>query len=171
MTTSILARLQPLPIAAQSTPSPLAAKLSALPQEVQNDIVDQLRPDAEMSLECSYTAEPAFWKQAMFSVNWLWDLDQQEVASKESSKPCKSDWDWELLLRELCQNAFFESGKFLSDLSSGLRNRRRIWQLVMDMRIGDAQPDPFMKQFQTAVKTATDHDQLMISSTTLHQAD
>lgn len=64
---------------------------------------------------------------------WLWDLDIEAVFAKESSREGVI-WDWEMLVRQLSQVTAFEPGNPLEDVHPGLRNRRRIWRIVEDMR-------------------------------------
>ena len=59
---------------------------------------------------------------------WLWDVDlwtafQGVVAA----------WDWERLVRMLAQADAFEPGGCMQGAPLALRNRRRIWRMLMEM--------------------------------------
>lgn len=96
---------------------------------------------------------------------WLWDIDPTLIDAKDA-EICPGgfdfEWDWELLVRQLSRGVDYglrldrpKRGELLvhqmattgyhSDLSyvpPGLHNRRRIWQLVEEMFVGDALPYP-----------------------------
>jgi len=98
---------------------------------------------------------------------WLWDIDTAVIDAK-ASEPCPGrggyEWDWELLVRQLSRgvdfgvrpnipsaiNAFTDCGRGywaltgyhneFPDVPAGLHNRRRIWQLLEEMFVGDMLP-------------------------------
>ncbi|KAI1496123.1 hypothetical protein F5X99DRAFT_85453 [Biscogniauxia marginata] len=101
---------------------------------------------------------------------WLWDIDAELVDAK-ASETCTGgegyEWNWELLVRKLSCNVDFgvrlevpedadpwkphNPGAtwiwtgYRNDLEhvpAGLHNRRRIWQLMEEMFVGDVLPSP-----------------------------
>lgn len=48
-------------------------------------------------------------------------------------------WDWELLVRQWAQKDVFEPGTYRQDLHLALRNRRRIWRILEEMRLDDVE--------------------------------
>jgi hypothetical protein len=73
---------------------------------------------------------------------WLWDLDPGILNSRRSDGDPPFDvdgaWDWEFLVRQLAQVEVFEDGNMMANVQLGLRNRRRIWRLVDEARMGDS---------------------------------
>lgn len=145
MTESILRHLEPLKSGVTSSAhlsTSNTADFAVLPQEVLDLVTAQLHPFTNPSLECNCIVPPKFWRRALVHgtlLPWLGPLSADEVARKEDSKPqdTHSDWNWELLVRQLAQSNLHEPGKHIPDLAPGLRNRRRIWKLLEVMRVGD----------------------------------
>lgn len=63
---------------------------------------------------------------------WLWDLDLETVGAYSPD-----NWDWELLIRQLSGSTAFEPGNDMESVPPGLVNRKRIWRLVNEARMGD----------------------------------
>ena len=84
-----------------------------------------------------YLPSPPFiWREALFArklLPWLPPLDSATIIAKDLDCPPHSQWNWELLVRQLAQSRIREPGNGLHGLAPGLRNRRRIWQLVEDI--------------------------------------
>lgn len=102
---------------------------------------------------------------------WLWDIDVTLVDAKDA-EPCPGgtdfEWDWELLVRHLTRGVDYGVRPGLPEdiypnpteadptwktactgyhtdlvhVPAGLHNRRRIWQLLEEMFVGDALPWP-----------------------------
>jgi hypothetical protein len=87
---------------------------------------------------------------------WLWDIDVTKVRDKAQT-PCPSgdafEWNWELLVRQLTGSIHLDrstekastwmSTAYQTELRAfppGLYNRRRIWQLLEEMFVGDSVP-------------------------------
>lgn len=69
------------------------------------------------------------------------NLDQEEVGL-EIDEYIKFDlpdnkWDWELLVRQWAQTDVFDLGNYRQDVHQALRNRRRIWRILEEMRVDD----------------------------------
>ena len=118
--TAILSHLQLLPPA---TINASATEASSIP----------LTP--KLDLECKFECHPNVWREALSEgyLPWLWDLEPAAIAQKEASKPFGQEWNWELFVRQLAQVNLHEPKAILVDLPMGLRNRRRIWRIIVDM--------------------------------------
>lgn len=117
-----------------------STNLQALPQEIQRLVTEQLYNLHNPPLTCTRILSPRHWRLALLDgtvLPWLWDLDAK------ASDPYEPDvWDWELLVRMLAQTTIFEPGNAMEDVPLGLRNRRRIWRLLEEMRVGDSELPP-----------------------------
>ena len=119
-----------------------------------------LYPFSSPPRECTYLVSPKHWLQALKDhsvLPWLWDLDPAALLEKERNKPEGRLWDWELLVRQLAQADIYSEYVYykrvrpcswaLEDLHPSFRNRRRVWDLAIDMlheeidSPGAAQPD------------------------------
>lgn len=80
-------------------------------------------------------------------IPYLSQLDEGEFMSV-LTKDVNSEWDFELLVREISQVGFWELGggrekddrdrlAFIDEPPPSLRNRRRIWRCVEEMRLDD----------------------------------
>ena len=90
---------------------------------------------SKLDLEFKLNYHPNVWRQALSEgyLPWLWDLEPAAIAQKEASKPLSHEWNWELVVRQLAQINLHEPKAIMVDLPMGLRNRRRIWRIVVDM--------------------------------------
>ena len=131
------------------SPSPKSSTsdVNNLPPEIINLVFEQLSPLEDTALECTRLAHSSLWRQALTEghlIPWLWDLkdafEHMELANADGDR----EWDWELLARQLAHREAFEPGGPMEGAPPGLRNRRRIWRLVEEMRVGDVEtPDPY----------------------------
>jgi hypothetical protein len=124
--------------------SPDAPKTSVhLPTEIIDQIGAQLQPFESPSLVPTQTLPPSAWRELLFSrkiLPWLWDLDSSVLESRRSdsaSSYTEGEWDWELLVRQLAQVDVFNDENIIANVQLRLRNRRRIWRLVDEARMGD----------------------------------
>jgi len=96
-------------------------------------------------LETTNLLPQAWWRDSLTSGNifpWLWDIDAREVVDKEAEAAKRNiAWDWELLVRKLSHASIGRLGDRMLKLPPGLRNRRRIRQLVDVARPGDLRLD------------------------------
>ncbi|KAK1856463.1 hypothetical protein CCHR01_00842 [Colletotrichum chrysophilum] len=141
--------------------------LAAMPIEVLGQICKSMGPD--LPRVSSRVLSQNIWKNTLKAgrrglLPWLWDIDPALIDAKDcQSCPGGPDfeWDWELLVRQLSRGVDYglksdrlERGRLvhqmvttgyhsdLSDVPAGLHNRRRIWQLLEEMLVGDALPYP-----------------------------
>lgn len=145
MTDQVLQSLEILPPL-----EPLSGQTSLLqlPTEVMASITEAMRPFSDPPLECSFLLPPSYWLDALLHgslLPWLWDLNEQAIMRKEKSKTAGREWNWELLVRHLAQcdtqeprPAFWAK----VDPSFGLKNRKRIWDLVNEVLHEQSPPDP-----------------------------
>ncbi|KAI3556944.1 hypothetical protein CABS02_02951 [Colletotrichum abscissum] len=97
----------------------LTDNLSKLPTEILDNILAAMGRD--MPPESSHQLPQRLWKDQLKAgsrglLPWLWDIDPACVDAKDS---------------ELCPGAH---------VPGGLHNRRRIWQLLEEMFVGDTLP-------------------------------
>ena len=124
----------------------IAKYLPSMPPEIISSIMRHLYPFSSPPRECTYLVPPSYWLQALKDQSilpWLWDLDPTALTEKESSKPEGRLWDWELLVRQLAQEDTYSEYSGYSrirpplwaveGLHPSLRNRRRVWDLALDM--------------------------------------
>lgn len=140
LTERLLSCLEPRHVGGfQSTTCPRTSRayiLDGMPLEIIDIIISYLQPSNDLPPQCTYMMAPLYWRRALvdsMALPWLWDLDIEAVFAKESSREGVI-WDWEMLFRQLSQVTAFEPGNPLEDVNQGLRNRRRIWRIVEDMR-------------------------------------
>ncbi len=62
------------------------------------------------------------------AVGYLWDLDESTCRAKAAA----NRWDWAQLARDLSRRDCFDQGKGFDDAPKGLRNRQRIWKILLD---------------------------------------
>ncbi|KAL9087050.1 MAG: hypothetical protein Q9165_006878 [Trypethelium subeluteriae] len=121
----------------------LKARLEQLPNEMLDHAISFLNTLTETSTK--YVLPSSVWRAGLLRgklIPYLWDLDSVVIREKDASTDGSEDsrWDWELLVRQLAQPNVFDEGQPLTDVPIGLKNRRRIWQLLDDMYLGDVQP-------------------------------
>ncbi|KAF5665294.1 hypothetical protein FHETE_6654 [Fusarium heterosporum] len=116
-----------------------------------NEISDHIRsfvPDIPLSLECTYIMPQYQWAEVFFTIPFLWDLDTKVVHEKTgSSRFDLEQWNWEKLTRQILSPLHGSSqvqqyddneevwnySRVGLDVPDGLANRRRIWQILLDM--------------------------------------
>ncbi|KAI9820568.1 MAG: hypothetical protein M1826_000871 [Phylliscum demangeonii] len=154
LTTFILAHLQPVTaeeeeedvVAANSNKSspPPPSLLEGLPTELL-DRTEFFLPFAD-TLALSRTSTrlhrrlltQTWWRKALIAgdaVGYLWDLDPGLCRSKDTD-PDATDkpWDWRALARQFAtRNCFDDTHNGFNDAPRGLRNRQRIWKILVDV--------------------------------------
>lgn len=125
-------------------------RLFSLPEEIKKKIAAFLTFQP-ISLECNYLMPQAYWKQALLSIPFLWDLEINLVDEKTSLPLENAEWNWEKMTRQImsrvemvdetdCETPdVWSYAKVGLDVPPGLHNRRRIWQIVEDMYPNDVQ--------------------------------
>ncbi|KAI4593978.1 hypothetical protein KJ359_008766 [Pestalotiopsis sp. 9143b] len=129
----------------------------ALPQELQDRIVLFMGSFEGLSPKCTGLLPQKTWQNILLDgryLPFLWDLDVPAVDKFSESLAGKgAEINWELLVRKLSKGVWanwthretLEADYELFcypnlDVPNGLRNRRRIWQLIEEMFVGDVLP-------------------------------
>ncbi|ETS73863.1 hypothetical protein PFICI_14809 [Pestalotiopsis fici W106-1] len=129
----------------------------ALPQELQDRIVWFMGSFEGLSPRCTGLLPQETWQHILLDgryLPFLWDLDVPAIENFCSSLAARStEINWELLVRKLSKGVWtnwrhhetLEADLELfcysnMNVPNGLRNRRRIWQLVEEMYVGDVLP-------------------------------
>jgi hypothetical protein len=125
---------------------------ASLPSELQIIVLELLSSREPYSLKCTRRMPQSFWYDMLIGgdhLPYLWDLDHKLVRECASEAARKNlILDWELLVRQLSQGCTYDwnldnsrahDWSTLTDTDM-LRNRRRIWQLVEEMYVGDLLP-------------------------------
>jgi hypothetical protein len=96
----------------------------------------------------------SIWKEIFFQIPFLWDLNAETIYKKTgSSTKDIVKWNWEKLTRQVMSSphppppdtSSYSSDGIWSyddvglDVPGGFTNRRRIWQILEDMRLNDVQ--------------------------------
>lgn len=123
---------------------------ATLPKELKNQIGLLVLSDS-IALDCNYLAPQSLWKQLFLQIPFLWDLETDVICRKTSSIAFGGDgWNWEKLTRQvlspitvpvikkgdLCHTPWDYSYIGLT-VPAGLKNRRRIWQIIEEMYPND----------------------------------
>ncbi|KAI9708921.1 MAG: hypothetical protein M1820_003615 [Bogoriella megaspora] len=99
----------------------------------------QILASADGSTSSSANMDEQDWFREAITNNqifpWLWDIDRKQILSKQSSGSGR--WNWKLLARQLTQRDLHEPTSTILRLPLQLRNRRRIWRLLEEARVGD----------------------------------
>ncbi|KAI0017071.1 hypothetical protein F4780DRAFT_796877 [Xylariomycetidae sp. FL0641] len=117
--------------------------------ELTQCLLRNLRPETAKVPKCTSaeadcnqaphaTHKQEWWYDALITKRlcpWLWDLDINAVQQKRQT----GSWDWEDIVCRLTQGSIHEPSDEALTLPTGLRNRRRIWRLLGDARVGDAE--------------------------------
>ena len=99
--------------------------------DLTESILQNLEPAASGVSEHQDWYYEALVNQQIFP--WLWDLDISMLCEKKRA----GHWDWELLVRQLSRKTIHEPDDVSIKLPLQLRNRRRIWRLLEEARVGD----------------------------------
>lgn len=145
LTAGLVAQLQPVRSHAAQSQSAFRARFEKLPQEMQDHILSSVFSEPEFSSQCTKLVPQSVWMDMLLDdriIPFLWDLDRETLERKVAEgQKMGVEWDFELLVRQLCQTAFNESSSCLAGMPAGLHNRRRIWKLLGEMYVGDYLPE------------------------------
>ncbi|KAI0123558.1 hypothetical protein BJ170DRAFT_686824 [Xylariales sp. AK1849] len=157
LTAHILSNLETL----ESEPGNPAAKtfrrcFLTLPPELQERVVESMGSSDGLPMQCNHLLPQEAWRDIFLGrrfLPFLWDLDYAVI-----EKYCEDmanngfELNWELLVRKLSKGIGedipggtaetqpnFQCYPDL-EIPKGMRNRRRIWQLVEEMYVGDVLP-------------------------------
>ncbi|KAG8355072.1 hypothetical protein FVEN_g7016 [Fusarium venenatum] len=142
---SNLERVEP-----SSTHKQFNTSLNNLPPEIEETITSFLIEGC-ISLECTYLMPQSRWKDIIFQIPFLRDLEKDIIEAKEQEAVSGSfEWNWEKLVRQvLSEVPIFVSNDddelenpwsyqtFGLTVPMGFTNRRRIWQILVDMYPND----------------------------------
>lgn len=125
----------------------------ALPPELRDQILAYLRSSEGLPTDCNGLLPQDVWKELLLGgrfLPFLWDVDGNDVERQVGDKTRQGvELNWELLVRKLSQGlqcvGTSETNRNVLcypelRIPGGLRNRRRIWQLVEEMYVGDVLP-------------------------------
>ncbi|KAM0349148.1 hypothetical protein ACHAP4_010638 [Fusarium culmorum] len=157
LTTDLMSNLERVEPAPDSKVKKL---LESLPNEIKNHICSFLQ-DGELSLDCNYLMPQSMWAGMFFRIAFLWDLDTKAVYEKTGSSTDDLDkWNWEMLTRKVISRVessldvkpwddeedAWDYSKVGLNVAGGFANRRRIWQMLEEMRAnaedGDLPEEP-----------------------------
>ncbi|OTB00805.1 hypothetical protein M426DRAFT_232015 [Hypoxylon sp. CI-4A] len=154
LTSSILQNLNSLPPPTAPIPEALAfqKRFLSLPPELRDHICSFLASRAGMPSLCNGLLPQWVWREVVLPsgecLPFLRDLDISNVQEfcarwesehKHGEEEEEEEPNWELLVRVLSQEAWgiWDAERSALDVPGGLRNRRRVWKLVEEMRVGD----------------------------------
>lgn len=136
-TMSLLSFLTQLPDETPSRPvsTSITSLTDILPPELVDLIVSYMNPSIDIPINCTRTFAPGVWKDLLLHSDLfplLWDIDKDLVEQTAISNP---QADWELLVRSIAQpDGFKKFDEFRKSWTLGLRNRRRIWANLENLR-------------------------------------
>lgn len=147
ITEEILSYLNPLPDdEAARHISGIPEPSNRLPPELVDEIDARIYPFENPPLASTRILLQSTWRDLLFYgtiLPWLWDLDPSVLNTRRSDNVPAYDvdgaWDWECLVRQLAQVDIFLDGNMMANVQLGLRNRRRIWRLIDEARMGDSE--------------------------------
>ncbi|KAF6784880.1 hypothetical protein CSOJ01_15684 [Colletotrichum sojae] len=165
LTDCLLRNLQPCKsdISLSDEAARLSGSLGRMPPEIIDNILANM--GRELPRLSSRLLPQRLWKEQLQAgskglLPWLWDIDPSLIDVKDA-ETCPGgseyEWDWELLVRQLSRGVDYGARPGLPDhvepdyictgystdlahVPAGLHNRRRVWQLLEEMFVGDSIP-------------------------------
>ncbi|KAI1456221.1 hypothetical protein F4805DRAFT_232054 [Annulohypoxylon moriforme] len=147
MTSAILENLKSLPSVPEAIPQAVSfqKKILSLPPELQDHVCSFLVSRNGMPGICNGLLPQWVWREVLLRGECLPFLPNLDIAVvRDFCSRWRRDHgglepNWELLVRKLSQEAWcvWDAESSSLKVPNGLRNRRRIWQLVEEMYVGD----------------------------------
>jgi hypothetical protein len=142
LTTSLISNLEKAPESSSSS------QLQRTMEDTPNEINDHIRGFVQgpLPLECTYLMPQSQWADVFFRIPFLWDLDMEIIHEKVggSGKEDLEKWNWEKLTRQIMtpvpsmadvdEEDEWNYSQVGLDVPGGFTNRRRIWQVLEEMR-------------------------------------
>ncbi|RGP76195.1 hypothetical protein FSPOR_318 [Fusarium sporotrichioides] len=141
-------------VESSSTHDQFATSFNNLPPEIE-DIITSFLKEGSTSLECTYLMLQSRWKDILSQVPFLWDLETDIIEAKQQETVSGSfEWNWEKLARQVlsavpifvsddddeCDDELENPWSYQTvglAVLLGLTNRKRIWQILVDMYPND----------------------------------
>lgn len=147
MTSSLLSCLEGL------DDGPVEITREASPEEIRHYAYSFFQ-DMESFDKADEDISQSIWKEIFFQIPFLWGLDVEAVYSKTGSGTRDSmKWNWEKLTKQVMSSPYpstpdadryntegiWSYDDVRLDIDGGFTNRRRIWQILQDMRLDEMQ--------------------------------
>ncbi|KAI2471117.1 hypothetical protein F4781DRAFT_388132 [Annulohypoxylon bovei var. microspora] len=150
VTSAVLENLKSLPPATAAIPEAVSfqKRFLALPPELRDHVCSFLASRNGMPGVCNGLLPQWVWREVLLRgecLPFLRDLDiavARAFCAQWNRDHGNREPNWELLVRKLSQEAWsiWDAESSSLKVPNGLRNRRRIWQLVEEMFVGDLVP-------------------------------
>lgn len=153
LTSAILENLRSLPPATAAIPESLAfqKRFLALPPELRDHVCSFLVSRNGMRSACNGLLPQWVWRDVLLTgkcLPFLPEIDASVVQGfctlweEEEEEGRGRELNWEFLVRRLSQEdwSIWDAESSSLKVPNGLRNRRRVWQLVEEMYVGDLVP-------------------------------
>ncbi|KAI1207809.1 uncharacterized protein F4807DRAFT_433404 [Annulohypoxylon truncatum] len=150
LTSAVLENLSSLPPATAAIPQAVSfqKRFLALPPELRDHVCSFLASRNGMPGTCNGLLPQWIWREVLLRgecLPFLRDLDVavvRDFCARWGREHGSQEPNWELLVRKLSQEAWsiWDAESSSLKVPSGLRNRRRIWQLIEEMYVGDLVP-------------------------------
>ncbi|RSL52470.1 hypothetical protein CEP54_010892 [Fusarium duplospermum] len=148
LTTVLLSNLEQLNPSTTSS-GQIEHHIDSLPPEIKDRIITDL-VHQNLSLNCEYSMPQYLWKQALLRVPFLWDIDGEVIEEKiQEAKQGGFEWNWEKITRQLLTEVTVVDEEDEDEpvtwnyarvgliVPPGMCNRRRIWQILIEMYPND----------------------------------
>ncbi|KAF4473015.1 hypothetical protein FALBO_106 [Fusarium albosuccineum] len=145
--------------ASSTTCQQFTNRFNSLPREIKDVITSHLGRGST-SLKCTYLIPQSCWKEVLFRIPFLWDIEKDLVETKNQEALLRAfEWNWEKLVRQIMSEVsivriddeidpevttLWSYQKVGLTVQPSLTNRRRIWQILADMYPNDVGMVHFM---------------------------
>lgn len=154
LTSQLLSNLKPMDDRPPSSfEKAFQTRFQRLPLELREHVFSFISGPKGLPAACTRLLWPSAWRNILLDpkqLPFLWDLKADLVMAYDEEKRTQGIVpDWEELVRKLSSRITHEGEGYGGlEVANGLHNRRRIWQLVEEMYVGDhvpPRPDRFPK--------------------------